>query len=122
MGIFLHRGLKLAAVILILSAVTPLPVAHAQYYTLGSDPSSVSWSKIKSANYSIVYPDSMDSLARVYLFNFEKNRNLVNEGMNLNMANVPLVLHPYSSLSNATVVWAPKRVDILTTPPFERGY
>lgn len=119
---FLNRIARLAAVIVLMSALFPCRQASAQYYTLGSDPASVRWSRMKSNNFSIVYPDYMDSLARVYLYHFEKNRRLSDEGMGVSMVNIPLVLHPYTSLSNATVVWAPKRVDILSTPQFSGGY
>ena len=117
-----HRLAKIAAAIILLTALAPCRQAMAQYYTLGSDPSFVQWNKMKSAHFSIVYPNYMDSVARVYLYNFERNRNLTNEGMGVEMVNIPLVLHPYTSLSNATVVWAPKRVDIFSTPEFKGGY
>ena len=118
----LHSLARLAAAVVLLAALFPRIEAAAQYYTIGSDPAFVRWNKMKSDHFSIVYPNYMDSLARVYLFNFEKNRKLSDEGMGVEMVNIPLVLHPYTSVSNATVVWAPKRVDILSTPEFKGGY
>ena len=118
----LHSLARFAAAVILLTALFPCRHASAQYYTIGSDPSFVQWNKMKSANFSIVYPNYMDSLAREYLYNFEKNRRVTNEGMGVEMANIPLVLHPYTSLSNGVVVWAPKRVDILSTPEFKGGY
>lgn len=117
-----HRLAKIAAAIILLTALAPCRPAMAQYYTIGSDPAFIQWNKMKSANFSIVYPNYMDSVAKVYLYNFEKNRKLTNEGMGVEMVNIPIVLHPYTSLSNGTVVWAPKRVDILSTPEFKGGY
>ena len=117
-----HRLAKIAAAIILLTALAPCRQAMAQYYTIGSDPSFVQWNKMKSAHFSIVYPNYMDSVARVYLYNFERNRKLTNEGMGVEMVNIPIVLHPYTSLSNGTVVWAPKRVDLLSTPEFKGGY
>ncbi|MBR7026866.1 MAG: hypothetical protein IKI13_04730, partial [Bacteroidales bacterium] len=110
---------RIVAAMVLLTALFPCRQAYAQYYTIGSDPAFVQWNRMKSEHFSIVYPNYMDSLARVYLFNFEKNRKLSDEGMGVEMVNIPLVLHPYTSVSNATVVWAPKRVDILSTPEFK---
>ena len=117
-----HRLAKIAAAIILLTALAPGRQAMAQYYTIGSDPAFVQWNKMKSAHFSIVYPNYMDSVAKVYLYNFERNRRLTNEGMGVEMVNIPIVLHPYTSLSNGTVVWAPKRVDLLSTPEFKGGY
>lgn len=97
-------------------------VASAQYYTLGSDPSSIRWRTIKGENYNVIYPAGMDSLAREYLFNFELARVRTQVALGIEGAKVPLVLHPYNLNSNATAAWAPRRIDIYTTPPFNSGY
>ena len=96
--------------------------ASAQYYSLGSDPASLRWKTIKGDHFDVIYPRGMDSLARTYLYNFELERPRVKEAHRIEGAHMPLVLHPYALNSNATVVWAPRRVDIYTTPPFNRGY
>ncbi|MBO4570682.1 MAG: hypothetical protein J5699_01990, partial [Bacteroidales bacterium] len=61
---------------MLLLAVT-IP-AGAQFYNFGTDPSRVRWSQIRTPDFKIVYPRGMDSLARVYLFNLEKMRPVVN--------------------------------------------
>ena len=96
--------------------------ASAQYYTLGSDPSCIRWRTIKGENFNVVYPAGMDSLAREYLFNFELARVRTQVALGIEGARVPLVLHPYNLNSNATAAWAPRRIDIYTTPPFNSGY
>lgn len=96
--------------------------AFAQYYTLGADPGSLRWKTIKGDHFDVIYPRGMDSLARTYLYNFELERPRVQEAHRLEGAHMPLILHPFALSSNATVVWAPRRVDIYTTPPFNRGY
>ncbi|MCF0173346.1 MAG: hypothetical protein HUJ91_06425, partial [Bacteroidales bacterium] len=97
--------------------LTLLSVAgYSQYYTVGSDPWRVRWNIMRSENFRVIYPRPLDSLARVYLYEFEKARPLDQMGMKISMAEMPLVLHPYTIQSNATVAWAPRRVDIFTTP------
>ncbi len=94
----------------------------AQYYTLGTDPASARWSIIKGDNFRVIYPHGLDSLAREYLYNFEIARPRTQVALAIEGSEMPLILHPYTVNSNATVVWAPRRVDIFTTPPFNRGY
>lgn len=90
--------------------------AKGQFYSLGGDPERLSWRIIKSENYSLIYPKEADSLARVYLFELERIRDKVNEPLKINPKRIPVVLHPYTTLSNGSVAWAPKRVDLITSP------
>ncbi|MDD2594313.1 MAG: hypothetical protein PHD11_00665 [Bacteroidales bacterium] len=96
--------------------------SSAQYYTLGADPASAKWMQLKSDNYSIIYPAETDSIARRFLYLFEKNRANTQLGLNIEMPKVPLVLHPYTTQSNGSVVWAPKRIELISTPPSSGGY
>jgi len=93
-----------------------------QYYQLGADPASARWRRIRSDNFDIIYPEQIDSLARRYLFLFEKNRDLNNAGLRIETPKVPLILHPWEVESNGTVVWAPKRAELYTTPPYNNTY
>lgn len=95
---------------------------HGQYYQLGADPSSAVWRTIGSDHFNIIYPEQIDSLARRYLFLFEKNRNLNNTGLKIETPVIPIVLHPWKVESNGTVVWAPKRTELYTTPPYANVY
>ena len=96
--------------------------ASAQYYTLGTDPASTRWSIIKGDNFRVIYPRGLDSLAREFLYQFELARPRTQVALKIEGSEMPLILHPYNVNSNATVVWAPRRVDIFTTPPSNRGY
>ena len=49
--------------------------AAAQYYTLGNDPASAKWSVIQGDTYKVIFPQQTDSLARRYLYLFEKLRH-----------------------------------------------
>lgn len=90
--------------------------AIGQYYTMGNDPQKAKWMQIKSEHYTLIYPREIDSLARLYLFSLENNRASVLEPLGINPKRIPVVLHPYSTVSNGSVSWAPKRMDLLTTP------
>ena len=51
--------------------------AAAQFYTLGSEPASVRWSSIETPTYRLIYPNGLDSLARVYALHLEQAAALV---------------------------------------------
>lgn len=107
----------LACVMLFAASFT----AAAQFYNFGTDPSFVKWSQIRTPDFRLVYPRGMDSLARVYLFNLEKMRPVVNKELLLDTKPISVVLHPYTTLSNGAVSWAPKVVNLITTPEAYRG-
>ena len=95
--------------------------AAAQYYTLGNDPANAKWSIIRGDTYKIIYPQQTDSLARRYLYLFEKHRHTNLAGLRIESPKMPIILHPYTTTSNATVVWAPRRMEIFTSPPATGG-
>lgn len=88
-----------------------------QYFTAGDDPGKAKWRQIKTKNYTFIYPEEIDSLARRYATLMETNRARVMEPLAINPKKIPVVFHPYYTRSNGVVTWAPKRVDIFTTPP-----
>ncbi len=94
----------------------------AQFFVTGDNPASVKWNYIKSENYKIIYPQEIDSLAYRYLWLLESERERIMAGLEVNPKRIPVVLNPYTTLSNGTVVWAPKRVELYTLPPANRGY
>lgn len=113
------KRLTLSLLFLLTLAAAPL---RAQYYQLGADPSSTRWNRIRSDNFDVIYPVELDSLARVYLYSFERMRPIDIAGLGIESVKVPIVLHPYTMESNGTVVWAPKRAELITTPPSSALY
>lgn len=98
--------------------------AQAQFFTVGEDPGYLKWSKIETDNYRIIYPQGLDSLARIYAVQMELWRDPVSErlGFKPNEAysrKMPVILHPGYTQSNGVVTWAPRRMDLFTAPePF----
>lgn len=93
----------------------------AQFYTLGNEPASVKWNILRSENYKLIYPQEIDSLARRYLSLMETCRQDVMRPLDILPDPIPVILHPYSAMSNGSVVWTPKRVELFTIPSSE-GY
>ena len=92
---------------------------HAQFSLTGNDPARVRWMRTDTPSYRIIYPAGLDSLARIYGTELEAARKPLSwssgyfSGQTFR-SRLPVVLHPYYPFSNASVVWAPKRMDIYT--------
>lgn len=95
--------------------------ASAQFYLPGTNPASVRWNFIESPNYKVIYPAGLDSLARIYALNLEKYRIPVSRTVGyvpgeMTSVRMPAVLHAFNAMSNGSVAWAPKRMDLYTSP------
>ena len=88
-----------------------------QFYNAGSDPAGSRWRQIEAGAFKIIYPQEIDSLAQRYAWLFEKATPYVMDPLKANTPSLPVVLHPYTLFSNGMVVWAPKRMELYTSPP-----
>ena len=91
--------------------------AHAQYVLTGEAPAGTRWNRIKGEHFDLIYPREIDSLAREYLYVFEKYRRPNLTGLHVETPRMPIVLQPYDMYSNGMVSWAPRRIELYTTPP-----
>ncbi|MDR1406225.1 MAG: hypothetical protein LBI89_03380 [Prevotellaceae bacterium] len=90
--------------------------AQAQYYNTGTEPATVKWRQIKTGTFTIIYPQEADSLAQRYAWLFDRSYRAIAEPLRASLSRTPVVLHPYNLYSNGVVVWAPKRMELITTP------
>lgn len=88
----------------------------AQFYSFGTDPSSARWRQIQGDHFKMIYPEEIDSLAREYLYTLEKYRDAVNEPLRIDPLQIPVILHPYTTISNGMVAWCPKGMHLITSP------
>lgn len=99
--------------------------ANAQFSLTGSDPAAVRWRQMETENFIMIFPKGEDSLARVYGTELEQARLRIagSSGYLIGQsykAKMPVVLHSRYVLPNASVTWAPKRMDIFTVnDPYE---
>lgn len=89
---------------------------YPQYYTLGNDPGRARWLSISSEHYRIIYPEETDSMARAFLYTLERIRPAVMSELEIDPRPVPVIIHPYTTMSNGVVTWAPKRIDLISSP------
>lgn len=99
--------------------------ANAQFSLTGNDPAALRWRQMETENFRLIFPKGEDSLARVYGTELEQARLRIagSSGYLIGQsykAKMPVVLHSHYVLPNASVTWAPKRMDIFTVnDPYE---
>lgn len=102
--------------------LTAVPVS-AQFITDGNEPAGLRWYQIKTRDYKLIYPEGMDSLAKVYAARLEHIKEPVGAtaGYTPNQnyrKQLPVILHPWVALSNGMVAWTPRRMVLYTIPDF----
>ena len=95
------------------------PEATAQFSLTGNDPASLKWRQMETKNFKLIFPEGNDSLARVYGAELEKARiqTAGSSGFLIGQSysgKMPVVLHSRYVYPNASVTWAPKRMDFYT--------
>ena len=95
--------------------------ASAQFTASGTEPAKVKWQYFNSANYQLIFPEGLDSLARLYAASLERFRipNSVTSGFKANQfykTPMPAVLHSFTGYSNGSVSWAPRNMSLYTNP------
>ena len=111
-------GIRIIAVVGIILTMA-CGKANAQFSLTGNDPAALRWRQIETENFKLIFPKGEDSLARVYGTELEQARirNARSSGYLIGQsyrAKMPVVLHSRYVLPNASVTWAPKRMDIFT--------
>ena len=110
--------------VILLSAVLTAVPAVAQFYNGGSEPAHTRWYQITTQDYKLVYPEGLDSLAKLYAARLESVKLKVGSTAGyapnqLYRKPLPVVLHSRTALANGMVAWTPKRMELYTTPDFQ---
>lgn len=95
--------------------------AKAQIVPSGADPHWIQWKSLETTHYRVVYPQDADSLAREYAKSLEQYRLALKGSIGLAPNELyklpmPVLLHSHSAVSNGFVTWAPRRMELYTTP------
>lgn len=112
-------AIEMKRILSVLLLILAYSSASAQFLVGGGDPPGVRWMKMDTPEFRIIYPAGEDSLARVYGSLMENARIAVSQSSGLLVgknykSRLPVVLHSFHTTSNASVAWAPKRMDIYT--------
>lgn len=88
----------------------------AQYYSTGADPSSTKWQEIRTENFQLIFPDTYASKALVLAAKMDYAYSFVNESMPSKSRRISVIIHTQTANSNGMVAWAPRRMELWTTP------
>ncbi len=89
----------------------------AQFYQSGQDPSSIHWKQINTPNFQVIFPAEFEPEANRFANTLEYVYVHVAKTLNHKPKKISVILHSQSSYSNGLVTWAPKRMELFTTPP-----
>ena len=88
-----------------------------QYVTFGTDPARIKWKMVRTPHYKLIYPESNDSAAYRYALFLERSYPHMGKTIgDTEVRSFPVVLHPGNMVSNGLVTWAPRRMELITTP------
>ncbi len=104
-------------VLSILLTFIDIQVTKGQYYDIGQEPASTKWSVIETKDFKFIFPDNLEKVAVETAFYFQQHAVNVQSGLKVRPSKTPILLHPNFAYSNAYAVWAPQRIEVLTTPP-----
>ena len=109
--------------VLLLTALLSVVPAAAQFYNDGNEPAGVRWRQIKTQDYKLIFPEGLDSLARVYAAYLEAVKEPVGATAGytpnqLYRKRLPVIMHPYTANATGMVAWTPSRMELYTTPQY----
>ncbi len=107
--------IALAAILL----VAKVESSHAQYYSWGADRANLKWSTIETDSVKLIFPDSVEATARRTMHYIDAVSPDIGFSYNYSAMKIPFVLHAENFQSNGLVMWAPKRVEFLTSPAID---
>ena len=90
--------------------------AKAQYFQTGQDPSLIKWKQINTNNFQVIYPEEFEKQAQRVSFVLEKAYEYGSKTLNFHPRRVSVILHTRTVNSNGLLAWAPKRIELFTTP------
>lgn len=102
--------------ILFLYIILHVFVAKAQYFQTGQDPSLIRWRQINTPNFQVIYPEEFEKEAQRVSFVLDKVYSYGSKSLDFHPRKASIVLHTRTVKSNGLVAWAPKRIELFTTP------
>ena len=107
--------MKIITIALVFIFLTTL-TAKAQYFQTGQDPSSIRWKQINTTNFQVIYPDEFEKQAQRISFVLERVYLYASNSLDYHPRKVSVILHTRTINSNGLLAWAPKRIELFTTP------
>lgn len=78
---------------------------------------NIKWQQIKSPDYKLIYPDYFAPTAVAMSGFLDSITPYIGYGFTKKPQRIPIILHTENFRSNGEVVWAPKRMELMTSSP-----
>jgi hypothetical protein len=91
-------------------------IVSAQYFNTGQDPASLRWRQINTKNFQLIYPEVFENQAQRMANILEKVYGYDTYSLDYNPKKISVVFHTQTLVSNGMLAWAPRRVEMYTTP------
>ena len=88
-----------------------------QFYTTGNTPWITKYHTLKTDAYQLIFPAESDSFAIRFAATLDTISSPTLRPYQVKQQRIPILMNNQSVLSNGFVVWAPKRMEIVTTAP-----
>jgi len=88
-----------------------------QYYLIGTDPSYVKWSQIKTPNFKVIYPRLWEREGQYVANGLEYVYQPGSRTMYQSTPKTPVILHNQTTVPTSSTYIAPRRMDFFTAPP-----
>lgn len=99
---------------ILLLQLTPI---YAQYYSSGQDAAATKWMQIKTDKVRIVFPEPFQHIAYQLANKSDSLFTATANSLEHRPRRVNILLHTGDIISNGFTSWAPRRIEIYTTPP-----
>lgn len=107
---------KLFRFLLLLSLVQISGQTFAQFYSTGQDPASAKWKQIKTENFQVIFQKEFTKQAQQVATTLEFYYLKAGKSLDRQPKKISVILHNQLVTSNGYVAWAPKRMELYTTP------
>ena len=89
----------------------------AQFYSTGQNPASAKWNQINTDKFQLVFQKKFSKQAQKIANILEYNYIKAGKSLEHSPKKISVIIHNQTVTSNGYVAWAPKRMELFTTPP-----
>lgn len=91
-------------------------LTQAQWYSNGQDPASTKWRQIQTKQFQVIYAEEFEAQAQLLTHWLNTAYKQVDASMASKPRKISVIVHSKTAYSNGMVTWAPRRMELYSTP------
>lgn len=115
----MKRQIIIKSLLILIGVILPIVSIQAQYFDMGQDPSSVRWRQIQTDHFQVIFPRENEEQAQSLARKLEAAFDYLTYTMHASPRKMSVILHSFSTFSNALNGWAPRRLEMWPVPDQE---